>query len=208
MIPSRLFRPDSMRRDMTCRPGSMHCSRKKVLLQKHLANSPTANHSFSTQAHSQKRGSQSAERAMPPKPPSIALAALRAGAKKPQPHPTHFTATGPHASTQPPPRITTIDVPAGAANETPRQKVARLREAARVARVRDLPWHDKLVETTRVWADVTHRWFIVFIMMISGGHPRQFKLGSTRWLCEAVAVVAPFFEGTFGRPCVDSMQVF
>jgi hypothetical protein len=104
---------------------------------------------------------------MPPKPPNIPLATLRAGAK---PHPTHFTATRPHAATQPPlPRITTIDVPEGAANETPRQKVARLREAARVARIRDLPWTDKLVETTRVWADVTHRWFVVFIMVISGG---------------------------------------
>jgi hypothetical protein len=109
---------------------------------------------------------QPAERAMPPKPPTIPLATLRAGAK---PHPTHFTATGPHAATQPPPpRITTIDVPMGAANEKPYQKVARLREAARVARIRDLPWTEKLVETSRVVADVVHRWFIVFIMIFSG----------------------------------------
>jgi hypothetical protein len=110
--------------------------------------------------------SNSAPPQMPPKPPPIPLAALRAGAK---PHPTHFTATRPHAAVQPPPpRITTIGIPKAAANETPRQKVARLREAARVARIRDLPWTDKLVETTRVWADVTHRWFVVFIMGISG----------------------------------------
>lgn len=69
---------------------------------------------------------------------------------------TRFTSTGPHAgsknigstislSTPPPP------------NETPIQKVARLREAARRAKIDQETTWDRVVSRGRVWADRAHR---------------------------------------------------
>ncbi|KAF2431264.1 hypothetical protein EJ08DRAFT_611127 [Tothia fuscella] len=73
--------------------------------------------------------------------------------------PTLFTQTGPHASAKPmPPRGTTIPIGGPAPpNETPQQKVARLREAARRSKIAQESTWDKVVMRGRVVADFAHR---------------------------------------------------
>ncbi|KAI9673483.1 MAG: hypothetical protein M1817_002946 [Caeruleum heppii] len=72
---------------------------------------------------------------------------------------TRFTATGPYAHSRPP----TVPSSGSSPNsppfkETPHEKVARLREAARRARAGQLSTFDKVVIRGRVWADTAHRW--------------------------------------------------
>lgn len=78
---------------------------------------------------------------------------------------TRFTATGPHANA----KATTIDL--GAApppNETPAQKVARLREAARRAKIEQLTTWEKVVVNGRVWADRAHKVTATSLIALSG----------------------------------------
>jgi len=78
---------------------------------------------------------------------------------------TRFTATGPHASS----KATTIDL--GAApppNETPAQKVARLREASRRAKIEQLTTWEKVVVSGRVWADRAHKVTATSLIALSG----------------------------------------
>ncbi len=91
---------------------------------------------------------------------------------------TRFTATSPHAYSKPPsttftptspssrlPRSSAppshtppnrSSIPAGG-EETPREKVARLRQAARAAREAKVSQFDRVVARGRVWADRAHR---------------------------------------------------
>lgn len=67
---------------------------------------------------------------------------------------TRFTATGPHAFTRTPP------APApgpAAAPETPQQRVARLRGAAKQAKLAQVSTFDRIVDRGRIWADRAHR---------------------------------------------------
>ncbi|KAF2398299.1 hypothetical protein EJ06DRAFT_532048 [Trichodelitschia bisporula] len=73
---------------------------------------------------------------------------------------TLFTPTGPYAAAKPQPRATTIPISGPApTNETPQQKVARLREAARRAKLSQESGttFDRVVARGRVWADRAHR---------------------------------------------------
>ncbi|KAM3421441.1 hypothetical protein BST61_g1835 [Cercospora zeina] len=76
---------------------------------------------------------------------------------------TRFTATGPYASssfTSAAPGATTssrIDFGSAPANETPQQKIQRLRAAAALARQGPETTFNKSVRIGRVWADRAHR---------------------------------------------------
>ncbi|KAG0125020.1 cytochrome oxidase c assembly-domain-containing protein [Tuber indicum] len=66
---------------------------------------------------------------------------------------TRFTPTGPHAFTRTP-----LSAAATATvGETPQQRVARLREAARRAKSNQISTVDKIIDRGRVWADKAHR---------------------------------------------------
>lgn len=89
---------------------------------------------------------------------------------------TRFTATGPHAHSKP--TATTINL--GAApppNETPAQKVARLREAARRAKMEQETTWDRVVSRGRVWADRAHKITATSLIALSG----QFSLPSIQY---------------------------
>jgi len=79
---------------------------------------------------------------------------------------TRFTPTGPHAFTRTP-------IPAATAvGETPQQRAARLREAARRARLDRISMTDKVIARGRVWADKAHRAFALSLIgatMLCGG---------------------------------------
>jgi len=80
---------------------------------------------------------------------------------------TRFTATGPHAHSKT--TATTIDL--GAApppNETPAQKVARLREASRRAKVSQESTWDRVVSRGRIWADRAHKITATALIATSG----------------------------------------
>ena len=64
---------------------------------------------------------------------------------------TRFTPTGPHAFTAAP--------APGSTGETPQQRVARLRDAARKAKDQKMAgtMMDRIVDRGRVWADRAHR---------------------------------------------------
>ncbi|KAI9804838.1 MAG: hypothetical protein M1825_001206 [Sarcosagium campestre] len=84
---------------------------------------------------------------------------------------TRFTATGPHAHSnphlsasappRPPPPSSSAPPPPPSSNqlphETPQQKVARLRAAAQQARLSKVSTFDKVVVSGRTWADRVHR---------------------------------------------------
>jgi hypothetical protein len=105
------------------------------------------------------------------KPPKIPpLASLKTAAKPP---PTHFSPTVPYAQSKLPPNASTstsstVDFRNPSPTETPRQRVARLREAARRARMQQLPWQDRMIETSRLYLDYAHRGFVVFLMVVAG----------------------------------------
>jgi len=72
---------------------------------------------------------------------------------------TRFTSTGPYASSKPT-LPSQFSLPIGSkppANETPAQKIARLRAAAAQARLAQENKFDKVVRIGRVWADRAHR---------------------------------------------------
>ncbi|CUS09189.1 unnamed protein product [Tuber aestivum] len=73
---------------------------------------------------------------------------------------TRFTPTGPHAFTRTPMSAAA----AATTGETPQQRVARLREAARRAKLDQISAVDKIIDRGRVWADKAHR--IVAISLI------------------------------------------
>lgn len=68
---------------------------------------------------------------------------------------TRFTATGPHALARPPDVPGVLTTP----QETPQERVARLREAARKAKAEKFAGStfDRLVDRGRAWADKAHR---------------------------------------------------
>jgi hypothetical protein len=86
---------------------------------------------------------------------------------------TRFTSTSPHASSKPPaastfsyqPPTSRNQAPANSpfnaasrSNETPQEKVARLRAAARAAKVKQsMSLVDRMLDRGRVWADISHR---------------------------------------------------
>lgn len=93
--------------------------------------------------------------------------------------PTLFTQTGPHASAKPmPPRGTTIPIGGPAPpNETPQQKVARLREAARRSKLAQESAFDKVVSRGRVVADYAHRFTTLSLIGFTGMCTVQKALG-------------------------------
>ncbi|PWW72538.1 hypothetical protein C7212DRAFT_286280 [Tuber magnatum] len=66
---------------------------------------------------------------------------------------TRFTPTGPHAFTRTPMSAAAT----ATTGETPQQRVARLREAARRAKLDQISLGDKIIDRGRVWADKAHR---------------------------------------------------
>ena len=86
---------------------------------------------------------------------------------------TRFTSTSPHASSKPPAASTfsyqpptsrnqgPTNSPFNATNlsdETPKEKVARLRAAARAAKAKQsMSLIDRMIDRGRVWADISHR---------------------------------------------------
>ncbi|KAF2673514.1 hypothetical protein BT63DRAFT_421650 [Microthyrium microscopicum] len=90
-----------------------------------------------------------------------------------KPPPTHFSATGPFANAAPEeakshiPTASTVQIRPAKSNETPRQRVERLRQAARASQLKDLPWTEKLIERGRVIADYGHRTFTGFLILSS-----------------------------------------
>jgi len=82
---------------------------------------------------------------------------------------TRFTATGPYASSKPAPRASTISLSSPApAGETPQQKVARLKDAARRAKLDQVSGFDKVVARGRVWADRVHRVTALSLITLTG----------------------------------------
>jgi hypothetical protein len=77
---------------------------------------------------------------------------------------TRFTPTGPHAFTQ---------SHAAGTGETPQQRVARLRDAARRAREEKAAGSvfDRVLDRGRVWADRAHRVAAVGLMGATGMLP-------------------------------------
>ena len=93
---------------------------------------------------------------------------------------TRFTSTGPHAqayssasptstSSSVPPRGTTVDYPTSAPppNETPQQKVARLREAARLAKASSEPPLERWIASGRSVADRLHKGTVIGLISLS-----------------------------------------
>ena len=81
---------------------------------------------------------------------------------------TRFTATGPHVHSKSA-ASSTIDL-AGPPppNETPAQKVVRLREAARRAKLGQETTWDKVVSRGKVWADRAHKVTATGLIVLSG----------------------------------------
>ena len=82
---------------------------------------------------------------------------------------TRFTATGPCAHSKPSTRASVLafaDPPPP--NETPQQKVTRLREAARRAKLEQVSRFDKVVAKGRVVADTAHRFTAITLIAATG----------------------------------------
>ncbi|OCL13000.1 hypothetical protein AOQ84DRAFT_372576 [Glonium stellatum] len=93
---------------------------------------------------------------------------------------TRFTATGPCAHSKPSSRASILafaDPPPP--DETPQQKVARLREAARRAKLGQVSRFDKVVAKGRVVADTAHRFTAITLIAATGiaGLITVFSLG-------------------------------
>ncbi|KIV99792.1 uncharacterized protein PV09_08597 [Verruconis gallopava] len=71
--------------------------------------------------------------------------------------PTLFTQTGPTATSKAPYKGTRIPIEPAPPNETPSQKVARLRAAAQRAKLAQGSTWDRVVHRGRIWADRAHR---------------------------------------------------
>ncbi|KAF4552252.1 Hypothetical protein D9617_10g072330 [Elsinoe fawcettii] len=85
---------------------------------------------------------------------------------------TRFTATGPYATSKPSSAASSIPIgPSAPQNETPQQKIARLRAAAAAAKRGQESQFDKLVRVGRVWADRAHRttaWGLIGLTVVCG----------------------------------------
>ena len=82
---------------------------------------------------------------------------------------TRFTATGPCAHSKPSTRASVLDfADPPPPNETPQQKVARLREAARRAKLGQVSRFDKVVAKGRVVADTAHRFTAITLIAATG----------------------------------------
>lgn len=93
---------------------------------------------------------------------------------------TRFTATGPCAHSKPSTRASVLDfADPPPPNETPQQKVARLREAARRAKLGQVSRFDKVVAKGRVVADTAHRFTAITLIAATGiaGLITVFSLG-------------------------------
>ncbi|TVY27337.1 hypothetical protein LHYA1_G002985 [Lachnellula hyalina] len=77
---------------------------------------------------------------------------------------TRFTSTMPHASAKPSPSRPQKKGTPGPAGETPREKVARLRAAADLARNSQVTAVDRFLVRGRVWADRAHKITAVTLM--------------------------------------------
>ena len=85
--------------------------------------------------------------------------------RSPPADPTLFTSTTPHASSKP----STVKIGGKApSNETPQQKVARLREAARKAKQGQESSFDSVVTRGRVWADRAHKFTTLSLIGLTG----------------------------------------
>lgn len=82
---------------------------------------------------------------------------------------TRFTATGPYASSKPAPRSSSIDVSRpGQSGETAAEKIARLREAARLEKIGRESKFDRIVGAGRIWADRLHRVTALALIAFTG----------------------------------------
>ncbi|KAI9704513.1 MAG: hypothetical protein M1820_005587 [Bogoriella megaspora] len=80
---------------------------------------------------------------------------------------TRFTATGPYATS----KSSTVSLGNAPRDETPQEKVARLREAARRARIGQEPKFDRYWAIGRTWADRAHKatiYTLVTFTFVSG----------------------------------------
>jgi len=92
---------------------------------------------------------------------------------------TRFTATGPYAHSKPKTTSTLQFAEPPPPNETPQQKVIRLREAARRAKLAQISKFDRVVATGRVVADAAHRTTAYGLILLTGvaGLVTVFSLG-------------------------------
>src|SRR6266480_4265677 len=106
----------------------------------------------------------------PPAPPNPTSTMSRSSPADP----TLFTSTTPHASAKP----STVKIGGRAPpNETPQQKVARLREAARRAKEGQKGSFDKVVARGRVWADRAHKFTPLSLIGFTGKYFLSRSLG-------------------------------
>jgi len=92
---------------------------------------------------------------------------------------TRFTSTGPYASSKftsydPTARASTVQISNGAPEgETPQQKIARLREAARRAKAGQTQGtaYERIVSRGRIWADRAHRITALGLIGFTGEFP-------------------------------------
>ncbi len=87
---------------------------------------------------------------------------------EPQTIPTLFTSTGPIAHSKPPPNASNVEFTNPKPGETPRQRVARLREAAYRARLQQIPWQDRVIVRGSRVLDNVHRYAVRFVVGAGG----------------------------------------
>ncbi|PHH89337.1 hypothetical protein CDD83_6236 [Cordyceps sp. RAO-2017] len=84
---------------------------------------------------------------------------------------TRFTSTVPHAASKPPSSATPKTRPAASSSplpaETPEQRVRRLRQAHLAAQRAQISRTDRLVDASRRFLDVAHRWTVGGIVMFT-----------------------------------------
>lgn len=96
---------------------------------------------------------------------------------------TRFTATGPYADGMGTSKSAALDFAEPAPpNETPQQKVARLRKAAQRAREARTTRYDRLVLKGRRWADGAHRATVYTLVAATGPYPPNGCI-SSGWPC-------------------------
>ncbi|KAG0635149.1 hypothetical protein HOY80DRAFT_471138 [Tuber brumale] len=92
---------------------------------------------------------------------------------------TRFTPTGPHAFTRTPMSAAAT----ATVGETPQQRVARLREAARRTKLDQISTVDKIIDRGRVWADKAHRAVAISLIGATGLFLPPFSLPqSNEWM--------------------------
>lgn len=82
---------------------------------------------------------------------------------------TRFTATGPYAHSKSPNfRGSTIPLTTPPTDETPQQKVARLRRTANEARLAQESGWERIIVRGRIWADRAHRVTAISLLGLTG----------------------------------------